>query len=1516
MSVHFQKRLIDLSVFVLLIFGLGIRLYDLNWDDNHHIHPDERWITMVAMDTAMPDNFSDALDPRRSALNPYWNVRERQPRHFAYGSFPLYLVRAAATGVSTFAAMTSTLPEWRTANDYDHINLIGRILSAIFDTVTIGLVFLIGRRIYNAKVGLLAAVLLTFTVQNIQLAHFYAFDVITTTVIVAAIYFGVRVVQDGQLSDSIWLGAMVALAIASKFSAMPLLAVIVLAHTLRPVLSLRVVRAQQPAGALGIVANPPLQFETMISAEVSRAFGGIMISLVAAVIVFAIASPFTFLDFNGYTASISEQSDMVRGVADLPYTRQYRNTGPFYFIENLVLWGLGVPLGLAAIAGFILVLARAIRRTANAPELLMLTWVIPYALITFSFQVKFLRYLAPLTPFLCLMAAYLVWRVTGDEWRVPKLQFAIRNLQFAIRNLQFAIRNLQFAIRNLQFAIRNLPLLVVLASTILYAFAFLQIYSAPLTRVRASEWIYRNIPPGKSLTDESWDDSLPFARIVDGRPHNQGEYKIVTMNLHEPDDARKLELLKQWIRSADYIVISSNRMYGWLPRLAERFSLTKRYYDLLIDEKLGFKLAAQFTSYPRLGPLEFNDDHADESFTVYDHPKVLIYEKVRSLSDAEFATLFAGSLPVVTPNAPAPVSSTRDKPLMLDRPVDELPTVNDRAWNPLASVSQWLGVLSWWVVVELLGWLALPLTITVFRNFADRGYIFSKSLGLLIVAYLMWLLASLHLLIQHALVVWAIAIVLLALSMFVFIKRRELLAHLWRNHRKLILFEELLFALAFLGFVFIRMLDPDLWQPWNGGEKSMEFAFLNAILRSPYFPPYDPYFAGGYINYYYYGIYLVGVLIKLSGIAPEVAFNLAIPTLFALTVANAFSVAYNLTSKSASPTPQSGARVARVGDIPPTSNFQLPISKRALLSGLLAALFIATIGNLDGMMQIVEGLSRAAISDFQTTIIGLGGLVKAVQGVPAVLIEGKPMPAFDYWRSSRVIPFTINEFPLWSFLFADLHPHMIGIPFTVLAIALASQLVLSRREEPSSMLAKILSAMTLALTLGAIAVINTWDAPTYLGLGIGIILLKRYWSSGWRSLWPGPLLVAVVVGFASVILYWPFFSTYKALFVGLGVADQRTELQPFLVMWGFFLFAGVCFILAELARRSRGQTPARFIQLVARHAMRLPRLLDLQFLLSNGIGLKLAITGLVLLAVLSGALLLLGQTVLAILVWPFAFSALLLLRRNVEPRMAFLNWLAFWAFAILLGVEVVYLQDFLGGGEYKRMNTLFKFYIQVWVLLSLLAAVALPELWTRISARRGIFPAVWQTLTLILIGSSLIFTFVGTMARVNDRFPGARPAIGTLDGLDFMSISSYTWPNERNPIEMKYDLEAIRWLNEHVSGTPVIAEAAIGYYREGGLRVSSYTGFPTLVGMHQGEQRYSDDVGKRDGEARDFFNSPDSARAMQLIRQLHIHYIYIGQLERVTYDAAGLAKFDAMRQAGVLDVVYQNPKVMIYRVRT
>jgi len=267
----------------------------------------------------------------------------------------------------------------------------------------------------------------------------------------------------------------------------------------------------------------------------------------------------------------------------------------------------------------------------------------------------------------------------------------------------------------------------------------------------------------------------------------------------------------------------------------------------------------------------------------------------------------------------------------------------------------------------------------------------------------------------------------------------------------------------------------------------------------------------------------------------------------------------------------------------------------------------------------------------------------------------------------------------------------------------------------------------------------------------------------------------------------------------------------------------------------------------------------------------------------------------------------------VEEQFAALLGLA--GLAVLLGVEVFYLKDFLGGGDWRRMNTLFKFYIQVWLLLGVACAVLLPRLLDVVESWRSSAARwLWSLALVALLAASLVYPVLGTAARVEDRFPGARPPVGTLDGMAYMTVGSYAWPDEGNRIDLQYDYEAIRWLMDNVRGTPVVAEAALPYYREGGLRVSSMTGFPTLLGMHQSEQRYDWQVGPRDGLARELYETTLPERALEIIRELRIQYIYVGKLERTVYAAAGVEKFDRMATERALRVVFRNAEVTIYQV--
>jgi YYY domain-containing protein len=640
-------------------------------------------------------------------------------------------------------------------------------------------------------------------------------------------------------------------------------------------------------------------------------------------------------------------------------------------------------------------------------------------------------------------------------------------------------------------------------------------------------------------------------------------------------------------------------------------------------------------------------------------------------------------------------------------------------------------------------------------------------------------------------------------------------------------------------------------------------------------------------------------------------------------------------------------------------------------------------------------------SAFESGIPGLGTAVRALAGFKTIWLEGTKLPPYNFWDPSRVIPDTINEFPYWSFLFADLHPHMIGIPFTVLFLSLAyTWLRPAPMSNPKTQISNLQSAISdlqpkwfgsppeglarqlgvgvsdllhglswgtvfrwlaLPFCLGALAVINTWDLPTYLG-----VITLAFWLARFRRRARGTSqfdvfnlaglvassLEAVLFGAltlaASYLLYLPFFTHYQPLDVGLGLVRDKTDLGQFVTIWGLYLFVAVSYLLLTLVYPATRIGALRPVSLFLRRWNVAPHLADVYGVLvrRTGFGYWATLWSLLVVGGIALGLWLLGYQVPGLLLPLVWLSFLFLLRPEPDAGQTFSGLLLFTGLLILLGVEFFFLRDFLGGSAYYRMNTLFKFYIQVWVMLGIAVAYLLvgllsgrwvpstrqhPSLAGRraVRWRRTALDLVWQLALIALIIAVLAYPALGTPSRLRNRFDRSPPT-GTLDGMAYMTAGTLVWPQD-NPIELSYDYEAIRWLQDNVKGTPVLAEAKIGFYREGGMRVASYTGLPMpLGGLHQNEQRWPDQVGQRDSRYMEFWNTTDPARAWELIQELAISYIYIGQLEQTLYNPGltgslaqwgvtrffpdGYAKFDELAAQGRLNVVYENERTRIYRV--
>jgi len=1563
---------------LIIVVGLGLRLNGVNWDSGYGFHPDERDIYMRSgcMFDLLTDSpghaqcgylndqpeaepglpgFGTLLDPDRSPLNPHW---------FPLGSILIYVLLVFRSVIELFT-------------DLDALDMryVGRTLSALADVGSIFLVFVLGRRMYGNGVGVLAAAFTALAVIHIQNSHFYRPETFSVLFTLASFWAMLRMVERRRLRDSALLGLMVGLALAPKVNVLPLVLPLALAYGYR---------------VLDAVDG---RWASITPELVQRILGHAALAAVVAVGVFFVSAPYAFIDFGNFVSDLLAQSNMARNAGLWPFTVQYIDTPPFiYQIRQSALWGLGMPLGIVAWLAVPFTLAMVFwRRDTLRADLLVLAWVVPSFLLLESFEVRFLRYVFPIMPFLILMGSrMLLWMVDWarqlpatqnaavTEREIPpappfkrrvRRDFLIPGLNTRLVSLRRGFGTLARRLRPMaatqagQAVKGNLVWLpvglvvVVLAATAFYALAFQRVYANDHPAVEASQWIKDNVPSGAAIvSDNHWDEFVP----------DLYQYKVWQFPLYEADTPDKMDVLASHLAESAFIVFYSNRPYSSAARDPERFPLSSAYYQRLFGGDLGYRLERTFTSYPGLAGVEFRDEplgraglpvpesafpaktapvsfnlgYADDNVIGYDHPRVLLFRNADRLSEADLRILLA-SPPGREPDGPT---------LGLLLSDDELATQQaGGTWSKIFNRDSWansLPVLAWLLVVELAYLAALPLSMFIFRPLPDRGIILARIMGLLGVSYVAWLSVSLGWLdFSRASVVLGFLVVGVLSAAVLLVQWREIVDFLVRRWRLLVL-GEVLFLVAFLAFVAVRAANPDLWHPWRGGEKPMELAYFNAVIRSTSLPPFDPWFSGGYLNYYYYGYFVLGGLVRLTGILPTVAFNLGVPLFFALTVTGAYSLVYNLTEgvrRTRDPMVEGGAGQGKeavgpepaeepemTGGLPANETLEpgsshtgstsaapvdvTPIDvsrwRRSMWSpvgaGLLAGLFVAVIGNLDGIVQVTQGTWRK-------------------------LADGRAFPPFDFWRSSRMLDFQenfdpspllfwvpdkvpgirdmsshITEFPFFTFLFADLHAHMMVIPFTLLVIGLGLNLVVGLRS--NSLPWAAVSAIALALALGSLWVINSWDYPTYLLLTLALLALAVFFKPGTGA---SKLLLFFILSAGVIVLslvaYLPFHQSYEAFNTGIEASKWRTPIDRFLGINGLFLFIIATFLVYSSRRTLvamvrgglAGWLPGIGPATVAYPQERHLAWLGWVWVLGLIIGVLLAVTG------YWTALVLLGFLMLS------ATSAWSVLASRSEDRPYTSVPLLFvgMAFGIAIGIDFVRIE-----GDIGRMNTFFKYSLEVWVLLSLASAYMLWQLGGSLMFRWGWVWAkgAWLALVVLLIGSSLVYTALGTRARIGDRF-NSLPA--TLDGAAYMSQAVHY--EREQPFELKWDQEAIVWLQDHVRGSPVVLEAHNEQYRWG-PRIANYTGLPTVLGWpwHQTQQRldYRPEIVDRANRIEEMYNTTDLARAQELLRRFDVKYIVVGELEKIYYDPAGLEKFSTLAEIGLLQRVFQNDGVSIYQV--
>ena len=736
-------------------------------------------------------------------------------------------------------------------------------------------------------------------------------------------------------------------------------------------------------------------------------------------------------------------------------------------------------------------------------------------------------------------------------------------------------------------------------------------------------------------TDLDW--SLPFR--ISGYDPFGGIYRgDLNLQVYWDDNADKVARFTTILDQSDYILIPTNHQYGQITRIPERFPLTTVYYRDLIGcppEKniiwcyehaepgmfhgtLGFDLVQTFEDFPTIGPIKINDSSAEEAFTFYDHPKVLVFKKNADFDPAKLqAILEAVDTSAAIHLTPGQADSYKSTLL----PSTQLAAQQaGGTWADLFNREAFynaypgLGVALWYLVILLLGLFTYPIVRAALPGLADHGYPLARIVGLLLWAWFAWMAGSIGLTYSRTAIALCL-VLLIGIGLWFAWRQRDELRQEFRRNWKYFLMVEGIFLALFAIDLLIRLGNPDLWHPSKGGERPMEFAFFNAILKSSSFPPYDPWFANGYINYYYYGYVIVGTPVKLLGIVPSIAFNFLLPTLFACVGISAFSVGWNLLAgvqarKAGSPeTP--AADEAAIEPAPQPDLHQVAIAVNAgtepappslpvrssffdarFLGGISATSAIIILGNLGVVRMLYQGFQRIAAPD---GVIDKAGIFTRIawtfKGFFMTLVGGAHLPYGPgdwYWIPSRALPDSsgapITEFPIFSFIFSDMHAHVIGLMVTILAIAWALSVLLSRAKWKNPLNAAV-GLFLGALVVGATRPTNTWDFYTYILL-CSIVLAYSVWRyadvshlnvavpEGVKRLVLTAGAVAILAA-GSLLLYQPYSywylldPGYTKVYPWTG---GRSDIGSYLIHWGVFLFFIVSWLVWE-TRQWLAETP-------------------------------------------------------------------------------------------------------------------------------------------------------------------------------------------------------------------------------------------------------------------------------------------------------------------------------------------------------
>ncbi len=769
-------------------------------------------------------------------------------------------------------------------------------------------------------------------------------------------------------------------------------------------------------------------------------------------------------------------------------------------------------------------------------------------------------------------------------------------------------------------------------------------------------------------------------------------------------------------------------------------------------------------------------------------------------------------------------------------------------------------ILRWLITVEVIGLVSMPICWLAFPYLRDRGVGLVKPLGLLLVGTVVWLFSDFGLLSNKPESYWIVVVGFLFVSIWILSSRKRRFRRFLLKEWPALLVGEALFLVFFAVWVLIRSHQPDI----SGTEKPMELLMLNAVTISENASPVAPWLAGEPVAYYYFGYWILGGVGLMSGVTTSIGFNLSLALIAGMSASAVFSVAYGMILPG------------RLRD------------RMAVPLAAFAALLLLGVSNYAGLWEFGAAKSLGSQGFYDWL---------AIDGVElgTAATDWRPDTHWWWWHSSRVIntfygttglDFTIQEFPFFSFLLGDLHPHLISIPFVLLLIGLVFNLFLTPSvARPQLLAGQPLRWLLLSVVLGAVGFINAWDLGFAVALILIVATIKLYRNQDislpfavFKGL-VGTLLLIVPGILLFSNFYFGSFNSQVDWSAPLGAAEFATRPIHMLTVWGLFIVLLAPLWLSVSGRALQGYITGRPVTRVnpetisslpkakARAnwsavattlvAMVLPYgLWVIVHLVSNdaaSVGdLPRRVWDVLPIATISG---------LAIL------SVLHFARRPVSNVLVFTTTLMALCLYMIYGVELLYINDLFGG----RMNTVFKLYYQVWIVLALVGSFGL-HFWIRnhqnwSGFRRSVSEA--GGVVVVVMAISAIYYPVASIDSRTDSFSGDQ----TLDGIAFIGKSQMA------------EREAINWLLHNARGNAVLVEAIGESYSDFG-RLSSSTGIPTVLGwpFHEEQWRGSRSAFEnRIVDVERIYSSDDIEEITTILDLYKIDYVIVGPRERSTY---------------------------------